>query len=147
MSNTNIDEIEESENMRNFRNWITIQVGEQYCEQAIEGFGWEYVSDTLISPDGVKTHRTTYSMTDSGRKYRLEVDWNSFNEYIVGSHVWDDGKPDDRRYRITFRSEIYVYASSPEEAEAKFGELELYSEEAAGHGADYVETNSVEEEV
>jgi hypothetical protein len=146
MSNTNIDETEESENMLDFRSWISSQVGEQYSEQAIEGFGWEYVSDTLIYPEGVKTHRTTYTMTDSGRKYRLEVDWNSFNEYIVGSHVWVDGKSDDRRYRITFRSEIYVYAASPEEAEEKFGELELYSEEAEGHGAEYVETNSVEED-
>ena len=87
MSSNTIGETGESENMLDFRNWITGQVGEQYCEQAIQGFGWEYVSDTLIYPDDVKTHRTTYAMTDSGRKYRLEVDWNSFNEYIVGSFV------------------------------------------------------------
>lgn len=92
MSSNTIDETEESENMLDFRSWISSQVGEQYCEQAIEGFGWEYVSDTLIYPEGVKTHRTTYAMTDDGKKYRLEIDWNSFNEYIVGSHVWVDGE-------------------------------------------------------
>lgn len=50
------------------------------------------------------------------------------------------------RFRITFRSEMFIDANSPEEAEQKFGEIYLYSLEAAKHDAQYVETNSVEEQ-
>ena len=49
-----------------------------------------------------------------------------------------------KEYRITFRSEIRVKAASAEEAEEKFGEIDLYSEEAKKHGIAWVETNSVE---
>ena len=50
------------------------------------------------------------------------------------------------QYRITFRSEMFIDANSPEEAEQKFGEIDLYSLEAEKYGAQYVETNSVEEQ-
>ena len=53
---------------------------------------------------------------------------------------------DKKKFRITFRGEIYVSASSREEAEAKFGGIPLFSASALHHNADYVETVSVEEQ-
>jgi hypothetical protein len=51
-----------------------------------------------------------------------------------------------KRYRITFRSEAFVWASSPEEAEEIYGGYELYDDEAKEDlDLAWVETNSVEE--
>lgn len=55
-------------------------------------------------------------------------------------------KKTKKKYRITFRSEVFIEANSAREAEEKFGELPLFSEEASKRGAEWVETNSVEEE-
>lgn len=49
-----------------------------------------------------------------------------------------------QQYRITFRSEIFITAKSKEEAEQKFEQIELFTEEARNNGASYVETNSVD---
>ena len=49
-------------------------------------------------------------------------------------------------YRITFRSEAFVWASSPEEAEEIYCGYNLYNNEAADDlDLAWVETNSVEE--
>ena len=49
-------------------------------------------------------------------------------------------------YRITFRSEAFVRASSPEEAEEIYGGYDLYDEKAMDDlDLAWVETNSVEE--
>ena len=50
------------------------------------------------------------------------------------------------KFRITFRSEVYIEAESQEEAEAKFCELNLFSKGAKKLGAEYVETCSVEKQ-
>lgn len=50
-----------------------------------------------------------------------------------------------KKFRITFRSEIYIEAASKEEAEAKFETMDLYSQEGREHGEAWVETNSIEE--
>jgi hypothetical protein len=65
-----------------------------------------------------------------------EIDSGIKEEYLPATQ---------KEYRITFRSEIRVKAASAEEAEEKFGEIDLYSEEAKQHGIGWVETNSVEE--
>ena len=65
-----------------------------------------------------------------------EIDSGIKEEYLPSSQ---------KEYRITFRSEIRVQAASAEEAEEKFGEIDLYSEEAKQHGIAWVETNSVED--
>ena len=49
-----------------------------------------------------------------------------------------------QQFRITFRSEIFITANSKEEAEQKFEQIELFTEEARNNGASYVETNSVD---
>ena len=49
-----------------------------------------------------------------------------------------------QQYRITFRSEIFIEANSKKEAEEKFGQIELFTEEARNNGASFVETNSVD---
>ncbi len=51
-----------------------------------------------------------------------------------------------KTYRITFRSEVFIEANSADEAEEKFGELSLFSDEAHKYCAEFVETNSIEEE-
>ena len=55
-------------------------------------------------------------------------------------------KPEKKLYRITFRSEVFVRADSPEEAEEIYGGYDLYSDEAKDDlDIAWVETNSVEE--
>jgi hypothetical protein len=49
-----------------------------------------------------------------------------------------------QQFRITFRSEIFIEANSKEEAEQKFEQIELFTEEARNNGASFVETNSVD---
>lgn len=53
---------------------------------------------------------------------------------------------DMKKFRITFRGEIYVSAPSRKEAEEKFGGIPLFSACALHHNAEYVETVSVEEQ-
>lgn len=48
--------------------------------------------------------------------------------------------------RVTFRSEVYIDASSVAEAKEKFEAMELYSEKAKKEmNADFVEINSIED--
>ena len=50
--------------------------------------------------------------------------------------------------RVTFRSEVYIDASSVAEAKEKFEAMELYSEKAKKEmNADFVEINSIEEKL
>lgn len=55
-------------------------------------------------------------------------------------------KKTKKTYRITFRSEVFIEANSADEAEEKFGGLSLFSDEASKYCAEWVETNSIEEE-
>jgi hypothetical protein len=50
-----------------------------------------------------------------------------------------------KKFRITFRSEIYIEAVSKEEAEEKFETMDIYSQEGLQNGEAWVETNSIEE--
>ena len=137
------------EEILDFVAWMSEQEGSSYSENAIEGFNWEYVDDELVYPNGRKTHATHYTQTYGGRVYHLEVLWNSFSENIDGSSVWVEKpcaeKAGTRTWRITWRSELFIEAASAEEAEAKFGELNLFSNAAKNRKANWVETNSVEE--
>ena len=48
--------------------------------------------------------------------------------------------------RVTFRSEVYIDASSVAEAKEKFEAMELYSEKAKKEmSADYIEIDSIED--
>ena len=137
-----------------FLEWMSREKGNSYSEQAIEGFNWDYVDDELVYPNGVKTHATHYKQTYGGRVYHLEVLWNSFSENITDSNVWVEKdadtkpgteKPGTKTWRITWRSELFIDAASAEEAEEKFGELNLFSKAATNRKANWVETNSIEE--
>lgn len=63
-----------------------------------------------------------------------------YGDVIEGLH-----DTDRKRFRITFRSEIFISANSEEEAREKFWEMELYSREASDNGAAFVELNTVDE--
>lgn len=138
--------IEESDEMLDFRDWINGQEGEDYSENAIKGFGWKYVAEEVRYPNGVKTHYSKYTMKDSGLVYFLEVAWSHFNETIVNSHIWTEEPKNKKKFRITFRSEVYIEAETAKEAEELFGEVDLFSHEMEKLGAQYIETNSVEEQ-
>ena len=49
------------------------------------------------------------------------------------------------RVRITFRSEIYLEGDSLEEIRSEWESIDLYSEEALAHSADFVELVSADD--
>jgi hypothetical protein len=49
------------------------------------------------------------------------------------------------RVRITFRSEIYLEGDSLEEIRSEWESIDLYSEEALEHSADFVELVSADD--
>lgn len=82
--------------------------------------------------------------------YELQARFDSRKSFYGKAHVEEDGNTktllsDKKKFRITFRSEIFISANSEEEAREKFWEMELYSREASDNGAAFVELNSEDE--
>lgn len=50
------------------------------------------------------------------------------------------------RVRITFRSEVYLEGDNLEEIRKEWENLDLYSEDALKHGADFVELVSADDD-
>lgn len=66
---------------------------------------------------------------------------------LLGGEVVDGlhGHPDGKRFRITFRAEIFIDATSEAEARVKFEQIDLFAPDAKSKGAAYVEECSFEE--
>ena len=139
----------ESGDMLDFRDWMDGQIGEDYNESALKGYGWKWQGEEPDGSDGVHAKLSRWTMTDRGVPYILGVRYTKFNETVI-SYTLRRDTPETpkaepgKAYRITFRSELIIRADSEEEAEDIFAGLDLYSDEALKYGANWVETNSID---
>ena len=143
----------ESDDMLDFRDWMDGQIGEDYNESELKDYGWQWQGEEDDYTDGIHAKRTRWTMADHGVPYVLEVTWANFTETVLSYRILRDTpetsqetapeEPKDA-YRITFRSELVIRASSEKEAEAIFADLDLYSADALKYGANWVETNSID---
>lgn len=106
------ESVPESDYIQEFRSWLDAQEGEQYNEQEITDFGWEWKSQDVGYPNGNKTYYDYFTMDDDGVTYRLEVAWNSFNETIVGNKIWQDSSEAKKSERLFNKREMERIALS-----------------------------------
>lgn len=110
--NKKSESVPESDYIQEFRSWLDAQEGEQYNEQEITDFGWEWKSQDVGYPNGNKTYYDYFTMDDDGVTYRLEVAWNSFNETIVGNKIWQDSSEAKKSERLFNKREMERIALS-----------------------------------